>query len=87
MAMRDRRAAPFTPQGPATKSGHLRVRPGLINEDQSLGVKIGLAVEPELAPREDVRALLLCRVRRLFLNVSPRLARKRHTVASDARTP
>lgn len=55
---------------------HLRRGGGLVDEDQLLRLKIGLGVEPGLAAAQDIGALLLGGVRRLFLNVTPRLSRK-----------
>ncbi len=51
------------------------------------GVEVGLAVEPASACGEDVRALLLGRVRRLFLNVMSRFLKKACTDAAQVRTP
>jgi hypothetical protein len=87
MPVRDRRPAPLALGRPAAKPCHLGVRPGLVNEDQPVGVEVELSVEPVLAPGSDVRARLLARVSRLFLCVRPRLVKKYHTVAGQARTP
>lgn len=76
MTVRDRRAATFALERPAAKPRHLGVGTGLINENQSIRVKVELAVEPVLTPDPDIRALLLGRVPRLFLCVRPRLDRK-----------
>lgn len=51
---------------PATQSRHLRAGAGLVDEDQTGRVEIGLAVEPGFAPLADVGAVLLGRVRGLF---------------------
>jgi len=53
---------------------------GLVDEDQPVRIEIELAVEPVLAFREDVRALLLAGVRGLFLRVSRWRTRKRWSV-------
>ena len=55
-------------------------RPGLVDKDQAFGIEIGLAVEPGLAPLQDVGAVLLGRVRRLFLRVIAWRAKKRRIV-------
>jgi hypothetical protein len=39
---------------------------GLVDEDQALGVQIGLRLEPGPAPAQNVRALLLAGVRGFF---------------------
>jgi len=48
---------------------HVGGGPGLVNEDQALGVEIKLPFEPGLALLRDVGATLLGRVRGLFLRV------------------
>jgi hypothetical protein len=40
--------------------------PGLIDEDQALGIKVRLSFEPRAAPGCDVGALLLAGVCRFF---------------------
>jgi len=50
-------------------TAHIGLGPCLIDEDQSLGVEIGLAVEPVLTLLQDLRAALLARVSCLFLRV------------------
>jgi hypothetical protein len=54
--------------------------PGLVDEDQTFGIEIKLAFEPGLAPLQDVGAVLLDRVRRLFLRVMAWRAKKRRIV-------
>jgi hypothetical protein len=66
MAVRHGRAAALSPFGPASEPSHLGGRASLIDEDQVLGIKIRLCVEPGLAPRSDVGPLLLAGVRRFF---------------------
>jgi hypothetical protein len=51
--------------------GHVGRRPGLVDEDQALRIEVELAVEPGLAPAQDVRAVLLTRVAGLFLRLIP----------------
>lgn len=52
-------------------AGHVGRGPGLVDEDEALGVEVELAVEPGLALAQDVRAVLLARVPDLFLRVIP----------------
>ena len=50
---------------------HVCRGPGLVDEDQPLGVEVELALEPCLAPPQDIGAILLPRVAGLFLRVIP----------------
>jgi hypothetical protein len=52
-------------------AGHVGGSPGLIDEDQTLGIEIELIVEPALALPQDVGTALLDRVPDLFLRVIP----------------
>jgi len=52
-------AAAMTPR-------HVGRCPGLVDEDQPLGIEIELAIEPRLALLQDVGAILLGGVRRLY---------------------
>ncbi len=54
---------PFTPQAPAMAARHVGRGPGLVDEDH-VGIKIGLGVEPVLPPLRMSGDLLAC-VRRL----------------------
>ena len=54
--------------------------PGLVDEHQPVRIEIELALEPVLAPLQDVGAVLLGGVRRLFLRVIPWRAKKRRSV-------
>jgi hypothetical protein len=65
MPMQDRRSTPFALGRPTSKPYHLGIRSGFVDEDQSIGIKLGLTVEPVLAASLDVRAHLLGRVLRL----------------------
>jgi hypothetical protein len=51
------------------RAGHVRRGPGFVDEDKALGIEIELAFEPIFAPLQDVRPILLARVRGLFLRV------------------
>ncbi len=66
MAMGHRSAAALAARRPAMALCHLGRRPGLVDEDQPLGVQIGLRVEPGLAAAQNVRPLLLGGVRGFF---------------------
>jgi hypothetical protein len=66
MAMGHAGAATFASHGPPPQPGHLGRGTGLIDEDELLGIEIGLAVEPHLAAGCDVRPLLLGGVRSFF---------------------
>ncbi len=72
--------APFAFARPSPQPRHLHRRAGLVDEDQPFRSEPCLAFEPEPAPREHVRALLLRCMAGLFLCVSPRLAKKCQTV-------
>ena len=66
---------------------HVGRRPSLVDEDETLRVESGLAIEPVLAPLQNVRPVLLGRVRRLFLRVMPRRLKKRQSVLRPAPMP
>ena len=50
-------------------AGHLGGGARLVDEDQALGIKVGLGVEPGLTLAQDVGTVLLGRVPGLFLSV------------------
>jgi hypothetical protein len=58
-----------------------------INEDQPLGVEIGLLLKPGLARLADVGAFLLARMPGLFFTVTSRRWKNRQSVPIPARTP
>ncbi len=66
MAMGYAGAATFTPRRPSAQPGHLGRGAGLVDEDELLGIEIGLAVEPRSAAGGDIRPLLLGGVRGFF---------------------
>ena len=80
MSVRDAGAQPLTLRCPATDASHVGRGPGLVDEDEAGRIQLELLVEPLLAPLQDVRPVLLGRVRGLFLRVIRRRAKKRHTV-------
>lgn len=55
----------------ASKTGHVRLGPCLIDEDQTLGTDFRLNSSPGRAMAGDVRAVLLGRMDRLFLKDNP----------------
>jgi len=66
MAVRDGGPAAHPPLGSAPQAGHLGRSAGLVDEDQLLGIEIGLGVEPGLAAGDDIRPLLFGGVRGFF---------------------
>ena len=66
VSVRNRGAASGPPWRTAIAPGHLGRGAGLIDEDQPLGIEIGLRLEPGLSSTRDVRALLLAGVRGFF---------------------
>ena len=80
MAVRHADPQALAARGAAVGAGHVGRRPGLVDEDQALGIEIGLALEPGLAPLQDVGAVLLAGVRGLFLRVIRWRAKKRCSV-------
>lgn len=56
---------------------HVGRRPSLVDEHQSVRVKVELVIEPVLALPQDVGALLLDGMGSLFLRVKPRRTKKR----------
>ena len=67
--MRHADAQALAARGAAVGARHVGLRPGLVDEDQALGIEVGLGVEPGLPPLQDVGAILLAGVRGLFLRV------------------
>jgi hypothetical protein len=58
-------------------AGHVGGGPGLVDEDEALGLQIDLALEPVPALLQDVGAILLDCMASLFLRVMPRRTKKR----------
>ena len=69
VAVRDADTQAFAAAAAAVSASHVGRSPGLIDEDQAVGIEIKLAFEPGLAPLQDVGAVLLGRVSGLFLRV------------------
>ena len=80
MTVRHADTQALTARRTAMGAGHVGLGPGLIDEDEPGRLEVGLAVEPGLAPLQDVRAVLLAGVRRLFLRVIRRRAKNRSSV-------
>jgi hypothetical protein len=80
MAMRDADTQAFAATAAAVGASHVGRSPGLIDKDQAFGIEIELAFKPSLAPLQDVGAVLLGRVRGLFLRVIAWRAKKRRIV-------
>ena len=66
MAVGDGGPAALAAPGPTPQAGHLGRGAGLIDEDELLGIEIGLSVEPGLAADGDIRPLSLGGVRGFF---------------------
>jgi hypothetical protein len=82
VSMRDADPQPCPATAAPVAPGHVGGGPGLVDEDQPLRVEIELILEPLLAPRQDVGAILLGGVCGLFLRVILWRLRKRRTVPS-----
>ncbi len=63
MAVRDARAEALTAGTATAQARHAGGQPRLVDEDQALGIEVGLARKPRLAGCGHVRASLLGRVR------------------------
>ena len=62
MAMGEAGEQPLAAAAPAMQARHLRVQPGLVDEDEALEVEVRLRLEPGEPRRPDVLALLLAGV-------------------------
>ena len=69
MSVRNADPQALTARSATVTARHVGGGPGLVDEDQALGVEIELPFEPGLALLRDVGAALLGRVRGLFLRV------------------
>ena len=87
MSVRNARAQPLAFLFAPAFARHVGRGPGLIDEDEPFRIEIELALEPGLAPRLYVRAVLFARMGGLFLNVRPQRSRNVHNVARLAFTP
>jgi hypothetical protein len=71
VSMRHAGPATFTARTASVPPRHLGVRTRFVNEDKTLGLQIGLALEPRLATPYNIGAVLFVGMRRLFLTVTP----------------
>ena len=71
VAVRNRHAQPLAPGAAPVRAGHVRRRPGLVDEDQPFRLEVRLTLEPVASLLQDVGPALLDRVPGLFLRVSP----------------
>jgi hypothetical protein len=85
--MRDLVHEPLALRRPASKAGHVRLRPGLVDENQALGIDEPLIGSPARTMASYVRAILLLRDEGLFLNVTPIRRKKRLIIEVSALTP
>jgi hypothetical protein len=67
--------------------GHVRFRPGFVDEDQALGIDEALVGSPARPMALYVRPILFARNQRLFLNVTPIRRKKRLIIEASALTP
>lgn len=87
MSVREAHPQPFTAQAAAMAAGHVRRRPGLVDEHKALRIGAGLSVEPVRAFRQDVRAILPDGVAGLFFRVMPWRRKNRQSQEVEAATP
>ena len=73
-------AQSFAFRRPAVAARHVGRGPGLVDEHQAVGLEVELGFEPGLAALHNVRAILLGRVRSLFLRVILWRRKKRQSV-------
>jgi len=66
---------------------HVGGGPGFVDEDEPLGVEVGLGVKPEVALAQDVRTVLLDGVAGLFFLVMPRRWKNRDRADFDVAIP
>ncbi len=77
MALRYRDATALAARGAGVAAHHVGGCGGLVDEDQTLGIEVGLAFEPGQSRRLHVRPVLLGGVKRPFLRVIPWRAKNR----------
>lgn len=66
VSVRHAHAQSLTAGRPPAKPRHLRVQPGFVDEDQALGIEIGLSLEPGPPGGRHIRSRLLIGVPGLF---------------------
>jgi hypothetical protein len=87
MSMRDGGPASLATWRASVKARHLCIGAGLVDEDETVGIEIKLALEPRLAGGVYIAAALFGGVRCLFLRVIFRRLKKRQSEATLAETP
>ena len=87
MAERRLGKEPAAARGATVKPGHLGTGAGLVDKDKLGGIDEGPRRLPDAPPRRHIRAVLLARAERLFLNDSPSRATADHIAPFDSRTP
>src|SRR5579863_2330053 len=80
VSVRGAHAQPLASEAASVAARHVGAGPAFVHEYQSVGIEVDLLLQPGRSPAQDVRAILLGGMRRLFLRVSPRRPRKRHSV-------
>ena len=87
VAVGEAHAQPRAARTAPMAAGHVGGGPGLIDEDQPLGVEVWLGVEPGAPLLQNVRAVLLDRVAGLFFRVIPRRWKNRDRADLDVAIP
>ena len=81
------RAQPLPPGAAAMTAGHVRLGPGLIEEDEAARVKVALCVPPLSPPVRDVRPGLLGGREAFFLKLIPSPVKNRDSMLVSTCTP
>ena len=87
MAVGIAHAQALTLAAPAMAARHVGRGPGFVDENQLVRVQIELAVEPVMAPLQDVGTVLLDRVTGLFLSEMPWRWKNRDSDEVEDATP
>jgi len=85
--MREAHAQPLALAAAAMAAGHVRRAPGLVDEDEPLGIEVRLCLEPRATLVQDIRAILFDRVAGLFFRVIPCRWKKRDRAEVDVAMP
>ena len=64
---------PLASFGSAMATSHVRGKPGLVDEDETVRIEIRLTIEPVPPPLQDVRPILLARMGGLLWDGPPLL--------------
>src|SRR3954453_7124793 len=87
MTVRDSSPQSQTARTSTIAPRHVRGGPGLVDEDQAIGIERRLAADKQVPGLGDIRAVLLGRVQGLFLSVRFPAPRNRCTVLSPTVIP